>query len=246
MVTVSRPDASAVAGSKQVADEEGRRRRRHRLVVGLTFVTGIADALGVLALGGAFSSVMTGNMVLLGLSAGTLDAQLAISSSSAIGAYIVGVLVGSRVAGVPDPSDPVWPRQVTWALSVELVAILGLLIFWEALLEDGFDDSTQLLMLMVLAAALGIQGSAVQRFGVPGLSSTYLTGTLTGLIAGVATRRPWPSLLPSAKLLVALIVGSCVGAAVIVHIPRLAPIVLVVPLAAVMIGGLSLRERRRD
>jgi len=46
------------------------RRRRHSLVVVLTFDTGCADATGFLALGGAFSSVMTGNMVLLGLSAG--------------------------------------------------------------------------------------------------------------------------------------------------------------------------------
>lgn len=213
-------------------------------MVGLTLVTGIADALGVLALGGAFSSVMTGNMVLLGLSAGTLDAQLAISASSAIGAYIIGVLAGSRIAGVPDPSDSVWPRQVTWALTVELVAMLGFLVYWEALSGKDIGATAQLLMLMILAAALGIQGSAVQRFGVPGLSSTYLTGTLTGLIAGMATRRPWSSLVPSAKLLVALIVGSCVGAAVIVHLPRLAPIVLVVPLVAVVIGGMALDRRR--
>jgi uncharacterized membrane protein YoaK (UPF0700 family) len=204
--TDSRPDPDTAQRADHAAEAEGRRRRRHRLV---------------------------------------LDAQLAISASSAIGAYIVGVLIGSRVAGVPDASDPVWPRQVTWALSVELIAMLGFLIYWEVLLEDGFDDRAQLLMLMVLAGALGIQGSAVQRFGVPGLSSTYLTGTLTILIAGVSARRPWPSLLPGAKLLVALIVGSGVGAAVAVHIPRLAPIVLVVPLAAVMIGGLALRERER-
>lgn len=233
---------SALLEGTQATAEEGRR-RRHRLVVGLTFVTGIADALGVLALGGAFSSVMTGNMVLLGLSAGTLDAQLAVSSSSAIGAYVVGVLVGSRIAGVPHPGDPVWPRQVTWALSVELAALVGFLIYWEALAGDRLDDSAQLLMLMVLAAALGVQGSAVQRFGVPGLSSTYLTGTLTILIAGVATRRPYRSLLPSAKLLAALIVGSGIGAAVVLHLPRLAPVVLVVPLAAVLLRGLSLREK---
>ncbi len=41
-------------------------RRRHRLVVALTFITGCADATGFLAHGGAFSSVMTGNMVLPG------------------------------------------------------------------------------------------------------------------------------------------------------------------------------------
>ena len=43
----------------------------------LTFLTGCADAIGFLALGGAFASVMTGNMVLLGLSAGRGDADLA-------------------------------------------------------------------------------------------------------------------------------------------------------------------------
>jgi len=66
----------------------------------LTFVTGCADATGFLALGGAFSSVMTGNMVLLGLSAGTADTKLATNSGLAIASYIVGVLVGARVAGV--------------------------------------------------------------------------------------------------------------------------------------------------
>lgn len=217
--------------------------RRHRLVVVLTFVTGCADAIGVIALGGAFSSVMTGNMVLLGLSAGAADGALAISSASAIGAYAVGVLVGARVAGVPSPEDPVWPSPVTRALLVELVSLVGFLVAWEMTLEKRASDVGQLLLLMVLAAALGIQGSAIQRFGVPGLSSTYLTGTLTSLIGGIAARRPLRSSLPSSYVLLALIVGAAAGALVVVQLPWLAPVLMVVPLLAVIGASLRLRTR---
>ena len=207
----------------------------------LTFVTGCADAVGVIALGGAFSSVMTGNMVLLGLSAGATDSALAISCASAIGAYAVGVLVGAHIAGVPTPQDPVWPAPVTRALLVELGSLIGFLVAWEMTLDDRSSDLGQLLLLMVLAAALGVQGSAIQRFGVPGLSSTYLTGTLTSLIAGIAARRPLRSMLASAYVLLALIVGAAVGVLLVVQAPGLAPVIMVVPLAAVI--GVSMTAR---
>ena len=229
----------SAAASADVMDQL--RRRRHRLVLLLTFVTGCADAVGVIALGGAFSSVMTGNMVLLGLSAGATDAALAISAASAIGAYAVGVLLGAQVAGVPSPDDPVWPASVTRALVLELASLVGFLVAWEVTLDQRPSDLRQLVLLMVLAAALGVQGSAVQRFGVPGLSSTYLTGTLTNLIGGIAARRPYRSLAASAYLLVALVVGSAVGALLVLQAPRSAPFVIVVPMAAVI--GLSMIAR---
>ncbi len=219
------------------------RRQRHSLVVILTFVTGCADATGFLALGGAFSSVMTGNMVLLGLSAGTADTKLATNSGLAIASYIVGVLVGAHVAGVHAPHDSVWPRSVTRALTLELIALLSLLVAWELTLSNR-SPHIQLSLLMIAAAALGIQSSAIQRFGVPGLSSTYLTGTLTVLIGGVAARHPLRSLLPSAQVLSALVTGAAVGALVVMHLSWLSPILLVVPLASVV--TLSTRLRRNE
>ena len=44
----------------------------------------------------------------------------------------------------------------------------------------GFDQ----FMITMSSVAFGIQSSAAQRFGVSGLSSTYLTGTLTAIVAG--------------------------------------------------------------
>ena len=209
-------------------------RRRQALVVVLTFVTGSADAMGFLALGGAFSSVMTGNMVLLGLSVGQADAELALTSAAAIGSFIVGVLVGAHLAGVPQNGDPVWPRAVNRALLLEAAVFTVFTVVWETSGPSPSAD-LQLGLLMMSATALGIQSSAIQRFGVPGLSSTYLTGTLTALIGAVAARSPRTVLLPKAEILLALIAGACVGAVVSGHLPVLAPGQLLVPLLGVIL-----------
>jgi len=211
-------------------------RRRHALVVALTFVTGSADAMGFLALGGAFSSVMTGNMVLLGLSAGAADAELAMTSGGAILAFVVGLLVGAHVAGSPRPDDPTWPRRVTRALQLELAVFVVFLVGWEITGGDR-SDRLQLALLMLSAVALGMQSSAVQRFGLNGLSSTYLTGTLTSLIGDLAARRPHTSWLPRGQVLVMLMTGAAVSALTTVHLPRLAPVLCVVPLGVVALGA---------
>lgn len=220
------------------AEHEARRaaRRRHAMVVVLTLVTGSADAMGFLALGGAFSSVMTGNMVLLGLSAGAADGELAVTSGGAILAFVVGLLVGAHLAGSPAPGDPSWPRQVTRALLVELVVFVGFLVGWE-LTQGHRGDRMQLGLLMLAAVALGMQSSAVQRFGVSGLSSTYLTGTLTSFIGDLAAHRPAASWLPRGQVLLALMTGAAVGALATLHLPRLAPALCVVPLALVALGA---------
>ncbi|MGW5558213.1 YoaK family protein [Micromonospora sp. NPDC003944] len=215
-------------------------RHRHALVVVLTFLTGSADALGFLALGGAFASVMTGNMVLLGLSAGRGEAELALTSGCAIASFIVGVLAGARVVGSARPDDPVWPRRVTWALVLELSVFVLFAVVWEVTLDTP-DARVHLALLMLSAVALGVQSSAIQRFGVSGLSSTYLTGTLTSLIAGVAARRPWAVLRPKAQVLLALMVGAAVGALVALHLPVVAPALLIVPL--VLVIAVSARMR---
>lgn len=238
---MNRRDGSQV-GTSDPAEQERLSRRRHTLVVGLTFVTGSADAMGFLMLGGAFSSVMTGNMVLFGLSIGRADTALATTSATAILSYVVGVVVGARVAGVARADDPTWPRAVTRALTVELTAIAALLILWEATIGHR-PEGMKLLMLAIAAAALGIQGSAVQRFGISGLSSTYLTGTLTTVIGALATRRPLATVLPSLKILGALIVGAGVGAVVTTHLEPAAPALLVVPLGMVVLEASRISDR---
>lgn len=83
------------------------------LVALLCVVSGSVDAITFLRLGEAFASVMTGNIVFLGLAAGTADSRLATFCAVAVGGYVLGVMGGSRLTQrwtVPDEAS-VWPTK---------------------------------------------------------------------------------------------------------------------------------------
>lgn len=239
----TRDGAGALRGEEPTRPHDSRMtRRRHTLVVVLTLVTGIADAIGFLALGGAFSSVMTGNMVLLGLAGSVGDWALARHVGLAILSFVIGVAAGTWITGKATASDGVWPRRVTAALGVEAVLLLTFLVVWEVTLADR-NVLIEQLLLGLAALSLGIQSSAVQRFGVPGLSSTYLTGTLTNLVAGFAGGRPLRQQLPGLVILLALIAGAAAGGLVVTALPWLAPVLMVVLLLIVITAALFLHHQ---
>jgi len=194
---------------------------RDILVVVLTVTTGATDAIGFLRLGGVFTSVMTANMVLLGISAGRQDASLALHAGAAFAGFIVGAWLGARFVGGPTRRQPVWPREITVALGVELVLFAGFAAWWEVAAADPSSRVTYALI-AINAVALGIQSGAVLRFGVPGLSTTFLTGTLTQFVASLADRRESPS-TRSLAILAALVAGGALGAALVTFVPRAAP-----------------------
>src|ERR1700712_2825363 len=72
--------------------------RREHLVVLLAVVSGSIDAIGFVGLGGAFTSVMTGNLVLTGVSLAHADWQLLLRVAAAILSYVLGCGIGARVA----------------------------------------------------------------------------------------------------------------------------------------------------
>jgi uncharacterized membrane protein YoaK (UPF0700 family) len=69
-------------------------RRLTLAAVLLTIGTGGTDVLALTRLGGVFASVMTGNLVLLCLSAARTSGTLAGHTAVAIGGYVVGVATG--------------------------------------------------------------------------------------------------------------------------------------------------------
>jgi uncharacterized membrane protein YoaK (UPF0700 family) len=216
---------------------------RQLLVVLLALVSGATDAIGLVALGGAFTSVMTGNLVILGVSASTTDGALAIASGGAILAFCAGAALGARLAGSPRPGDPVWPRPVTVGLAVELVLLLGYAVGWWV--SGGSPGPVlTLTLLFVMAAALGIQSSTVQRFGVGGLSTTYLTGTLTTVVIRLASGRGLREVRGSVEILLGLVAGAAAGAGLLVVAPLTAPAFQLLPLAAVIVVAAVVGRRR--
>jgi uncharacterized membrane protein YoaK (UPF0700 family) len=205
-------------------------RRREHLIAMLAVVSGVTDAAGFIGLGGAFSSVMTGNMVLMGLSAGTGNGSLAARTGAAIIAFITGCVVGGRVAGRHREGQPVWPPSITRALAVELAVFCAYAVALQAV--GGHPSSVaKSALLSCNALALGIQSSAIQRFGVSGLSTTYLTGTLTTTIVHLASGRPLRHVTLNLRLLGGLIAGAAAGGFLAMHAMRFTP--------ALQIGGLG-------
>ena len=216
--------------------------RRHRLVLLLAVNSGVTDALGVLALGGAFTSVMTGNMVLAGAGAATADWALALLAGAAIVCFSLGCAVGARLAGTPREGDPVWPRPICWALLVQLLVTLAFAVGWWTT-DAAPGESNRLVFLVINAFGLGIQSSAVQRLGQSGLSTTYLTGTLTTMMVRLATGHRLGAVSASLQILVALVLGAALGAALTVQAPLVAPVPQLLCLALTLAGGFLVFRR---
>jgi uncharacterized membrane protein YoaK (UPF0700 family) len=209
-------------------------RRRGYLATLLAVVSGATDASGFLHLGGAFSSVMTGNMVLLGLAGGTGNGALAARTGAAIAAFVAGCFIGGRVAGQRSQGqrDEVWPASITRALGVELAVFVAYAVALEAVGGNPTGSLVKTGLLALNALALGLQSSAIQRFGVSGLSTTYLTGTLTTTIVHLASGRPLRDLALNVQLLAGLIVGAVAGGLLATYAMRFTP--------ALQLGGVGL------
>jgi uncharacterized membrane protein YoaK (UPF0700 family) len=218
---------------------------RDILVVALTLVTGATDAIGFLRLGGVFTSVMTGNMVLLGVAGARRDAAVAVHVGVTFCGYVIGTLAGARITHRKGGEASVWPRAFTWALIAELGAFAAFGFGWE-LTHSHPHGTAAYLLITINAIALGIQSSAVIALAVPGLSTTYLTGTLTHLVASLAKGEHPRTQVRSIAILLALIGGAGSGAVVAVHAPRCVPLVPVGSLAFVLIVGMTRFETGRQ
>lgn len=204
----------------------------HTMVTLLCVVSGSLDAISFLALGEAFASVMTGNIVFMGVSAGTGDSRLALFCGSAIVGYASGVLVGSWLASQRRTSDSsLWPARATRVLAIQFGILFALSSVW-LFLGGSPSRLGELAILTTAAAAMGLQGAAVRAIGVP-VSTTYMTGALTTILEALVTRRPFSSTESSSMTgLPALAVGAAIGSLIVT---TCRPLALFVPTAALLV-----------
>jgi uncharacterized membrane protein YoaK (UPF0700 family) len=209
---------------------------RDVLVVALTLVTGMTDAIGFLRLGGVFTSVMTGNMVLVGLFVAKANGSGVTHVAVALVAYVAGVLCGGRIAPVPERAPALWPRRFSIALALEWAVLAVFDVCFEVLGTHPAGNDT-VFLIAVNAVGLGVQSAAVLSLGVRGLSTTYLTGTLTNLLVRAEHHAPRQHTLRSVAILLALVVGALAGAAVSDEAPRAFPALQLGVLGLVIVVG---------
>ncbi len=204
---------------------------RDVLLICLTFGSGAVDAISFLGLGRVFTAMMSGNIVLLGLAVGSSAGSEAVRSAVSLVVFVFGVFAASRLVRGPTDSSA-WPSGLTMALVCGAVAQAGMLAGW--LGASGHpNDLFKAVLVGFSALAMGLQGGAVARLGVSGVTTTYVTGTLTGLIGGLALRSGTQrELARRAVVLVALLLGAACGAVLLTYARSAAP---ALPLAVTII-----------
>ncbi|GII92320.1 YoaK family protein [Sinosporangium siamense] len=203
-----------------------RARLRAGLLVALTFGAGATDIVGFLGLNQVFTANMTGNIVLLGLAASQAQwFEFALCAAATL-AFAAGLLGGFLAIGQSDLQG-MWPSRVTAALGADLVLQAAFWVGWA--LNDAQPRGYMILILVVLSsAAMGVQTAAARRLAVAGVTTTFVTGTMTSVMAGLAAKHGEATLLRTV-VIVSLAAGAAVAGALFA----------VAPLGAALIGPLS-------
>jgi uncharacterized membrane protein YoaK (UPF0700 family) len=146
-----------------------------------TATTGLIDAISYLGLGHVFTANMTGNVVFLAFAVAGAPGLSILRSLTALVAFFIGAVIGGRVA--TRLSELVRPNWVTTALTMEsallLVATLAAISFRNS--SGSLFQSYSIIVLTALA--MGIRNATVRKMGIPDLTTTVLTLTITGLAA---------------------------------------------------------------
>jgi uncharacterized membrane protein YoaK (UPF0700 family) len=217
---------------------------RDLLLNALTVSSGAVDAISFLALGKVFSAFMTGNIAFLGMRvAGARGAPGGVAIVVAMAAFALGVYISERIVrGSRRPG--VWPRRVTVAIGISLIAHAAFLAVWFG--SNGQPSNNVAHVLLGLwGIAMGMQSAAVRTLQVEGVFTTAATATIILLVSDLTN---WSATATErrrfAGVLVSLFVGATVAGLLLVHAHIYAPVLpFAITVVAVATAAIVLRER---
>jgi uncharacterized membrane protein YoaK (UPF0700 family) len=189
----------------------------------LGLATGAADAFAFLLLGGIFTANMTGNLILLGMFTRPGWPATLFGALTAIIMFAAAAYGGFRFSPKPNVGIP-YPRRAILTLTVPgLVLQLGLALVW-LVTGASVGLAGRCALIAVSAAALGAQTVLAKRVsGAAGLTTTFVTGTLTTVMEGLAEGQRGARCLQSA-VVTAVTLGAFAGTALAALVPVAGPL----------------------
>jgi uncharacterized membrane protein YoaK (UPF0700 family) len=208
------------------------------LLLMLSVVTGLVDAVSYLTLGHVFVANMTGNVVLLGFAFAGAPGLSIPASLAALAAFLLGALaggrIGSRIGG---------HRGLHLRTAAACATPLLLIAFLVAVLAgQPVSSGARYALIIPMGLAMGLQNATARRLAVADLNTTVLALTFTGIAAD--SRLAGGPGGPIARRLLAvatIFLGALVGALCVVHVDLSVPLALA---AGLMVSTALIAHRR--
>jgi uncharacterized membrane protein YoaK (UPF0700 family) len=150
-----------------------------RLLVLLTVVTGVVDAVSFLKLGSVFVANMTGNVVFAGFAIAGVEPFWSPASFIAIAAFLAGAIAGGRLRSFMGYHRG---RHLAIATFIQTVLVAAAVVLAMRSLDPN-DGTARYVLIVLLALAMSIQNTTALHLRVPNLTTTVLTLTIAGLAA---------------------------------------------------------------
>jgi uncharacterized membrane protein YoaK (UPF0700 family) len=238
---VTRPQSAAkVSAARQLVGGDPRHGPLLPLLIALTAVTGLVDAVSILALGRVFVANMTGNVVFSGFAIGGAPGFSLSASLFALAGFLVGAGVGGRLIGHLGHDRA---QLLGAGATIELV-LVGAACAVAAGTRMPFTSGDQDVIAAVLAIAMGSQNSVARRLAVPDMTTTVLTMTLTGIAADLRSRSYRPALLRRLSAVATMLGSAVLGAWLTLHSGAATTLGVAAALLAIVIVGSALAARR--
>jgi uncharacterized membrane protein YoaK (UPF0700 family) len=175
----------------------------------LTLVTGVIDAVSLLTLGRVFVANMTGNVVVTGFAIAGVPEFSLVTSLVVLAAFVLGAAAGGYLIERIDHRGVLLRAAVLieWAL---LAVCLVMVLVRAPVVGSPWTVTTAALA----AVAMGLQNAVARRIAVPDLNTAVISMSMTGLAAdyGHSTRE---AVLRRASAVLSLLVGAVVGAVIV-------------------------------
>ena len=150
----------------------------------MTLVTGIVDAVSWLGLGRVFTNLQTGNLVVLAFAISGASGFSTTHNIATLVSFFVGALAGGRlIIRLVNERDLILFENM---LEASALAVIGVLSF-------GFNSASgtpEILlytMIVLLAVAMGLRSAVVKKLSIPDMLTTLPTFTMTGILSDLSS-----------------------------------------------------------
>jgi uncharacterized membrane protein YoaK (UPF0700 family) len=203
------------------------------MMVALTLLTGLVDAVSYLKLGHVFVANMTGNVVFLGFALAGAGGLSVAASLLALASFLLGAFAGGWLGS----RNAAHRGRLLRAATVTQASLILLALVLALIAREPLAEGARYALIVALALAMGVQNAAALRIAVPELTTTVLTRTLTGLaseagsVGGTGANAGRRSVAVAAMLL-----GALAGGLLTLRVSVAATLALALALG----GGLAL------